>query len=64
MMSRRGWIETIWNDHDQAWEVYDWSEHYDSGARLDTFDDKQEAVAFAQAQAIKLNRKFFCEVEA
>ena len=57
MSARRGWIDVTQNG--DAWDVYDWSEHHDSGALLGTFDDKQEAIVFAQAEAIKRNRKMY-----
>ncbi len=57
MTARKGWIDVTQNG--DVWDVYDWSEHHDSGALLGTFDDKQEAIAFAQAEAIKRNRKMY-----
>lgn len=59
MSARRGWVDVMWNEPAQAWNVYDWSEHHDSGACLGSFDDKQEAILFAQQQAEERNRKMF-----
>lgn len=59
MIARKGWVEVIWNGEAKTWDVYDWSEHHDSGACLGAFEDKQEAVTYAQAQAEASNRKMF-----
>lgn len=61
-MKRRGWIEVHHNEPADQWDVYDWSEHYDSGSCLGSFDDKREATFAAINWAAASSRKCFLAV--
>lgn len=46
----RGWIEVMQNG--DGFTVYDWSEHYDSGACLGDADTVEDAFAIARAAQV------------
>jgi hypothetical protein len=56
-MKRRGWVEVLSNEQAGQWDVYDWAEHYDSGACLGSFDSQMEAARFAVTHAATTGRK-------
>lgn len=49
----RGWVSVNANVHDgqTVYEVYEWSEHYDSGALVKTFAQREDAERYATAFA-------------
>lgn len=61
-MKRRGWVEVNHNEPAECWDVFDWSEHHDSGARIGTVADKREATVAAFAWAAQAGRKCFLAV--
>lgn len=56
-MKRRGWVEVMPNETAGQWDVYDWSEHHDSGACIGSFDSEMEAARFAVTRAAASGRK-------
>lgn len=60
----RGWVDIMEFPSEGAsfgkgefFQVYDWSEHHDSGAIVGEFDTRPEAVAFAHDWADRNGRK-------
>lgn len=63
-MKRRGWVEVLPNEETGQWDVYDWSEHHDSGSCIGSFDDEMEAARCAVTWAAVSGRKCFVAVPA
>lgn len=59
---RRGWVEIYPSEIEGHWEVYDWSEHGDSGQLVGTYDSRAAAVIAGQAVSAKSNRKLLASV--
>jgi hypothetical protein len=60
--ARRGWAEVIQNELAGTWDVYDWSEHHDSGACVSSHETEKEAALAAIAWAAANGRKCIVEV--
>jgi hypothetical protein len=61
-MQRRGWVEVTRNEEAACWDVYDWSEHHDSGLWVGSFSEERDAKDAALNWAADNNRKCFFEV--
>lgn len=54
----RGWVEIYTTAAPTpGFEVYDWSEHHDSGARIGWFATREEATSFVTDWAAEHGRK-------
>jgi hypothetical protein len=60
-MQRRGWVE-VSRDLAGFWDVFDWSEHHDSGQLIGSYFTEAEARDAATKWAADNNRKCFVEV--
>jgi len=58
-MKRRGWAQVHYVEGTGQWDVYDWSEHHDSGSCISSHDEKADAEAAARKWAVENNRKYF-----
>ena len=58
-MRLRGWVEVCENSlgSQATYDVYEWSEHYDSGSVLDSFAHRADAENFAVNWALAHGRK-------
>lgn len=54
-MKRRGWVEV--HEGSTGWDVYDWSEHHDSGYQVGNFADRTDAILKAADWAREHGRK-------
>ncbi len=64
VMKRRGWAQVHYNEMSGQWDVYDWSEHHDSGSLISSHDEKPKAESAARAWAVLNNRKYLAGVTA
>lgn len=55
-MRWRGWVEVVRSA--TGWDVYDWSEHLDSGSCLSSHDDFESAERAALRHASRHRRKY------
>lgn len=56
---RRGWTEIYPSAEPGKWELYDWSEHHDSGCLIGVYDSRDEAIRRGQILAAENGRKMF-----
>lgn len=55
LTDRRGWVDIY--PSATGFQVYDWTEHHDSGALVGDFATRREALAFAVNWSVTHGRK-------
>ena len=60
---RRGWTEIYPSAEPGKWELYDWSEHGDSGYLVGLYDSREDAIRQGQITAAENGRKMMQSVK-
>lgn len=60
---RRGWTEIYPSAEPGKWELYDWSEHGDSGYLVGVYDSREDAIRQGQITAAQNGRKMMQAVK-